>query len=155
MTNFATDSHSNNKIRRLKSKQEFFFFLKNTTFFTQRSNDLNEKVIAQCVHVTPPQRPGKHSAPTQYFTNAKHSLSLTRKTPCHYFSFFDISSTFLTIFHPKIFHMYSFKPFHAYYKIMPFSQVPISLIESQTSFLLKYKAFYVDGHTRPLNLNEF
>ena len=28
MTNFATDSHSNNKIRRLKSKQEFFFFLK-------------------------------------------------------------------------------------------------------------------------------
>ena len=28
VTNFATDSHSNNKIRRLKSKQEFFFFLK-------------------------------------------------------------------------------------------------------------------------------
>ena len=30
MTNFATDSHSNNKIRRWKSKQEFFFFLKKT-----------------------------------------------------------------------------------------------------------------------------
>ena len=28
MTNFATDSHSNNKMRLLKSKQEFFFFLK-------------------------------------------------------------------------------------------------------------------------------
>ena len=28
MSNFATDSHSNNEMRRLKSKQIFFFFLK-------------------------------------------------------------------------------------------------------------------------------
>ena len=30
-------------------------------------------------------------------------------------------------------------------QIGPFCQVPISPIERQTSFLLKYKALYVDG----------
>ena len=38
MTNFATDSLSNNKIRRLKSKQEFFFFLKKTIERSERES---------------------------------------------------------------------------------------------------------------------
>ena len=40
MTNFATDSHSNNKMRRLKLKQEFFLFLKKT-----RPSSLNDRTI--------------------------------------------------------------------------------------------------------------
>ena len=40
MTTFATDSHSNNKIRQLKSKQEFFFFLKKA-----RPSTLNHRII--------------------------------------------------------------------------------------------------------------
>ena len=47
--------------------------------------------------------------------------------------------------------MYSFKPFHIYYtKYLPFSQIRISPIESQTSSLLKYKGFYVDGNSKTI-----
>ena len=40
MNNFAIDSHSNNKMRRMKSKQEFFFFLGKT-----RPSSLNDWTV--------------------------------------------------------------------------------------------------------------
>ena len=70
---------------------------------------------------------------------------LTRRFLFHCYSFSDISYTFSIFFPPKFLHMYLSAISYTLFKIIPFCQVPISLIESQTSSFLKYKALYVDG----------
>ena len=74
----------------------------------------------------------------KFFIVIKILEDLTRKSPFHCFSFSDIRYTFSYFFNQTMFISY------ISYKLIPFSQVPISLIESPTSSLLEYRALYVD-----------
>ena len=90
--------------------------------------------------------------------NAKYSLSLlkqylTRKSPFLCFSFPNNSNTFFTFFQPKNVHLYSFKPFHAYYTkwyhCVKFQHHLLKIL------LVKVENALCWWKTRPLSLKEF
>ena len=67
MTNFAADSRSNNKIRQLKSKQEFFFFLK-------KKHDLLHSTVKRSERESYCTMHARDSAPEVWETLSAYSI---------------------------------------------------------------------------------